>query len=180
MDLNINNYRERMNKVIEALERNLTTVRVGRASATIVDGIDILYYGISTPLKTLAIISVPEARQLLIKPYDKSILGAIEKAIFEANIGLTPTNDGETIRISIPPLTEERRKELVKQVKLIAEESKVSLRNVRHDLVRQIKKADMTEDETKRQMDKLQLLVDEYNKKIDEKYAEKEKDLLKI
>jgi len=180
MDVDVNNYRERMDKVIEALERNFTTVRAGRVSPSILDGIDISYYGVSTPLKSLATISIPEARQLLIKPYDKSVLGAIVKAIFEANIGVTPTNDGETIRIIIPPLTEERRLEFVKQVKVIAEESKISLRNIRHDLVNSIKKSDFAEDEEKKQMNRLQLLVDEYNKKIDEKFKQKEADLLKI
>ncbi len=180
MDSDINNYRIRMEKVMEALERNFTTVRAGRANPAILDDIEVLYYNVNTPLKSLATISVPEARQLLIRPFDKSSLGAIEKAIFEANIGLTPTNDGENIRITIPPLSEERRRELVKQVKEIAEESRISLRNLRHDIINDIKKQELSEDEEKQEINRLQSLIDEYNKKIDEKFKEKETSLLQV
>lgn len=170
----------RMDKVIEAIERNFTTVRAGRANPAILDGIMVPYYGTSTSLRALTNVSVPESRQLLIKPFDRSALGAIEKAIFEANLGLTPNNDGETIRIIIPALTEERRLELAKQVKLIAEEAKISLRNIRHDIINEMKKDELSEDEEKSAMNELQEYVNEYNKMIDDKLKEKEVDLLKI
>ena len=121
---------EKMDKALESLEKKFATVRAGRANPSSLDGIMVEYYGSMTPLKQLATISVPEARQLLIKPFDRSCLHAIEKGIFEANIGLTPNNDGESIRIVIPPLTEERRIELTKQVKAISEEGKVAIRNI--------------------------------------------------
>jgi ribosome recycling factor len=138
------------------------------------------YYGSMTPLKQLATISVPEARQLLIKPFDKSCLSAIEKAIFESNLGYTPGNDGETIRIVIPMLTEDRRKELVKQVKALAEEAKIALRNVRQDANNSIKKLELPEDEEKRGNERVQDLINEYNKIVDDKLKEKEKDLMTI
>ena len=135
------------------------------------------YYGVMTPLKQLATISVPEARQLLIKPFDKSCLADIEKAIFESNLGYTPGNDGETIRIVIPMLTEDRRKELVKQVKAISEEGKVAIRNIRHEA---IEKAELPEDEEKSKNNEVQNLVNEYNKIIDEKLKEKNEELLTV
>jgi ribosome recycling factor len=180
MDFNINNIKSRMDKVIEALEKNFSTVRAGRANPAILDGIMVSYYGTATPLRALTNISVPESRQLLIKPFDRSALGAIEKAIFEANLGLTPSNDGETIRIIIPALTEERRIELTKQVKLISEEARISLRNIRHDIINEMKQNDLSEDEEKNAMSRLQNAIDEYNKKIDDKLKEKDNDLLKI
>ena len=130
----------RMEEAIETLEKRFINVRAGRANPNMLDGIMVEYYGVPTPLKQLANISVPEARQLTIKPFDKSILGEIEKAIFEANIGITPNNNGEVIFLVIPALTEDRRKELVKQVKGIAEESKIALRNIRQDSNNDIKK----------------------------------------
>ena len=117
----INNTKERMNKALESVEKHFTSVRAGRANPSSLDGVMVSYYGVDTPLKQLATISVPEARQLQIKPFDRSCLSAIEKAIFESNLGYTPNNDGETIRIVIPVLTEERRIELTKQVKSLAE-----------------------------------------------------------
>jgi ribosome recycling factor len=177
MDYNI---REKFEKAIEAMERNFTTVRAGRANPAILDGISVSYYGMDTPLKQLANVSIPEARQLLIKPFDRSLLGPIEKAIFEANIGFTPNNDGENIRIIIPPLTEERRIELTKQVKTMAEEGKVAIRNIRHDIIDGIKKEALPEDEEKQRISKLQDYVDEYNKKVEEKLKQKETELLSV
>ena len=123
----------RMEETIEAMDKRFLNVRAGRANPSMLDGIMVEYYGALTPLKQLANISVPEARQLSIKPFDKGILGDIEKAIFEANIGLTPNNNGETVMLVIPELTEERRKEYVKEVKGIAEHAKIALRNIRQD-----------------------------------------------
>jgi len=172
--------KERMEKSILSLEDRFQTVRAGRANPRMLDGIMVSYYGVDTELKQLATISIPEARQLNIKPFDKSILSLIEKAIFEANIGVTPNNNGEMIYISIPPLTEERRKELVKQVKEYAEEGKISIRNIRRDMIDEIKKSEDSEDNEKMLIDKLQVVVDDYNKKIDLLTKEKEQELMSI
>jgi len=151
--------KEKMNKALESLDHRFATVRAGRANPSSLDGINVDYYGSSTPLKQLATISVPEARQLLIKPFDRSCLAAIEKAIFESNLGYTPNNDGETIRIIIPVLTEDRRKELTKQVKAMAEEGKVSIRNIRRDSLEDIEKQELSEDEKKHLENKVQDVV---------------------
>ena len=171
---------DKMDKTIENLQKRFTTVRAGRANPSSLDGIVVEYYGSMTPLKQLATISVPEARQLLIKPFDKSALGAIEKAILTSNLGYNPGNDGETIRIVIPELTEERRRELAKQVKSLAEEAKVSIRNIRHDAIEDVKKAELPEDEEKGMEKDIQDLVNEYNKKIDDLLKEKEQELLTV
>jgi len=171
---------EKMEKAIENLAHRFATVRAGRANPSSLDGIVVEYYGSMTPLKQLATISVPEARQLLIKPFDKGSLSAIEKAIITSNLGYNPGNDGETIRIVIPELTEERRKELAKQVKALAEESKISVRNIRHDALENVKKAELSEDEEKSLEKEIQDLVNEYNKKIESKLKEKEEELMTV
>ena len=176
----INLTEEKMNKTLDNLEHRFVTVRAGRANPSSLDGITADYYGSPTPLKQLATISVPEARQLLIKPFDRSCLGAIEKAIFESNLGYTPNNDGETIRIIIPVLTEERRKELTKQVRAMAEDAKVSIRNIRHDANEDIEKEEISEDEQKNLQNRVQDLVNKYNKLIDEKTKEKENELTTV
>ena len=179
-DLIIIETTENMDKTVENFEKRLGTVRAGRANPSSLDGVMVEYYGAMTPLKQLATISVPEARQLLIKPFDKSCLGAIEKAILASNLGYNPGNDGETIRIIIPELTEERRKELAKQVKAIAEDSKVSIRNIRHDSIEQVKKCELPEDDEKALEKDIQDLVNEYNRKIEAKLKEKEEELLTV
>jgi len=171
---------EKMKKAVEAMEKRFQTVRAGRANPSSLDGVVVNYYGVMTPLKQLATISVPEARQLLIKPFDKSCLSAIEKAIFESNLGYTPGNDGETIRIVIPMLTEERRKELVKQVKAMSEDGKVSIRNIRHESLEDLEVLELPEDEEKSKAAAIQNLVNEYNKIIDEKLKEKNEELLTV
>ena len=171
---------DKMDKTIENLEKRFTTVRAGRANPSSLDGVMVEYYGAMTPLKQLATISVPEARQLLIKPFDKSSLSAIEKAILASNLGYNPGNDGETIRIVIPELTEERRKELAKQVKAIAEEAKVSIRNIRRDGLEDVKKLELPEDELKGMEKDIQDLVNDYNKKIEDSLKEKEQELLTV
>ena len=171
---------DKMDKTIENLEKRFATVRAGRANPSSLDGVMVEYYGSMTPLKQLATISVPEARQLLIKPFDKSSLGAIEKAILTSNLGYNPGNDGETIRIVIPELTEERRKELAKQVKAISEDAKVSIRNIRHEGLEEVKKADLPEDIEKSMEKEIQDLVNDYNKKIEELLKRKEQDLLTV
>lgn len=174
------NTEEKMQSTISSLEMKFTNVRAGRANPSMLDGITIDYYGVQTPLKQLANISIPEARQLMIKPFDRSILNAIEKAIFEANIGITPNNNGECIFLVIPPLTEERRKELVKQVKNLAEEAKIALRNIRQDANTSIKNLKLPEDVEKEGNEDVQELINKYNKIIDEKLKEKEQDLMTI
>jgi ribosome recycling factor len=169
-----------MEKAVEAVEKRFTTVRAGRANPSILDGVMVEYYGVPTPLKQLATISIPEARQIQIKPFDKSCLHNIEKGIFEADLGLTPGNDGESIRIVIPALTEDRRKELIKQVKAISEEGKVSIRNIRRESIEDLEKEKLPEDEQKALEKEIQELVNEYNKKIDEKLKEKEEELLSV
>ena len=171
---------ERMKSAIDSLDNRFTTVRAGRANPAMLDGIMVEYYGVDTPIKQLANISIPEARQLSIKPFDKSVLGNIEKAIFEANIGLTPNNNGDCIFLVIPPLTEDRRKELVKQVKSMAEDAKIALRNIRQDANSDIKELELPEDDEKRGNEKVQDLINKYNKIVDEKLKEKEEELMTI
>ena len=180
MDDILLNTEEKMENTITSLENKFTNVRAGRANPSMLDGITVEYYGTATPLKQLANISVPEARQLMIKPFDKSILGGIEKAIFEANLGVTPNNNGECVFLVIPPLTEDRRRELVKQVKVLAEEGKIALRNIRQDANTQIKNLKLPEDEEKQGNEEVQELINKYNKIIDEKLKIKENDLMTI
>lgn len=171
---------EKMEKAIEALERRFTNIRAGRANPSILDGVMVNYYGVETPLKQLANISIPEARQLCIKPFDRGALGAIEKSIYEANIGLTPNNNGEIIILNIPALTEETRREYVKQAKNEAEEARIALRNIRQDANNDIKKLEVPEDDKKDGNDNVQELINKYNKTIDEKYKVKETELLSV
>lgn len=171
---------EKMDKAISTLEKRFTTVRAGRANPSSLDGIMVEYYGSMTPLKQLATISVPEARQLLIKPFDKGCLKDIEKAILASNLGYNPGNDGETIRIIIPELTEERRRELVKQVKALAEEAKVAIRNIRREGIEAVSKLEVSEDEEKGLEKDIQDIVNEYNKKVEAKLKEKEEELLTV
>ena len=180
MDTILLNTEEKMNGAIDSLERKFANVRAGRANPSMLDGITVEYYGVETPLRQLANISVPEARQLMVKPFDKSILGAIEKAIFEANLGVTPNNNGECVFLVIPALTEERRRELVKQVKTLAEEGRIALRNIRQDANNAIKNLKLPEDEEKNGNEEVQELINKYNKIIDEKLKEKENDLMTI
>ena len=170
----------RMEDTMSSLDKKFVNVRAGRANPGMLDGIAVEYYGVATPLKQLANISIPEARQLSIKPFDKSILGDIEKAIFEANIGLTPNNNGEVIFLVVPALTEDRRKELVKQVKGIAEEGRIALRNIRQDANSDIKKLKLPEDVEKSGNEEVQDLINKYNKVIDEKLKVKEQELMTI
>ena len=171
---------EKMEKTIENLLERFKTIRAGRANPAILDGVKVEYYGTPTPLNQLATVSVPEARRLQIKPFDKSCLANIEKAIFEADLGLTPNNTGELIFIAIPELTEDRRREFVKQAKALAEEAKIALRNIRQDANKALENLELPEDEEKRGNERVQDLINEYNKIVDEKLKEKEKDLMTI
>ena len=180
MDEILLNAEEKMESTINSLEYKFTNVRAGRANPSMLDGITVEYYGTETPLKQLANISVPEARQLMIKPFDRGILGGIEKAIFEANLGITPNNNGECIFLVIPPLTEDRRKELVKQVKSLAEEARIALRNIRQEANTGLKNLKLPEDTEKEGNNEVQDLINKYNKIIDEKLKLKEQDLMTI
>ena len=167
------------NAVLNLAER-FKTVRTGRANPSSLDKVMVNYYGAPTPLRQLANITVPEARQLLIKPFDKSALANIEKGIYEADLGYTPNNDGESIRIVIPDLTEERRRELVKQVKAMLEDAKVSIRNARRDGLDLVKKNEFPEDVEKKLEEDIQEIVNKYNKKAEEELELKEKDLMSV
>ena len=173
-------FNEKMDKALENLDKRFATVRAGRANPSSLDGIVVDYYGIMNPLKQLATIAVPEARQLLIKPFDKGALKDIEKAILASNLGYTPNNDGETIRIIIPELTEERRRELVKQVKALSEDAKVTVRNFRREALEDVSKCELPEDQEKGMEKDIQDIVNEYNKKIEAKLKEKEQELLTV
>ena len=174
------NAEEKMESTINSLEYKFTNVRAGRANPSMLDGITVEYYGVQTPLKQLANISVPEARQLMIKPFDRGVLGGIEKAIFEANLGITPNNNGECIFLVIPPLTEDRRKELVKQVKSLAEEARIALRNIRQEANTALKNLKLPEDTEKEGNEEVQELINKYNKIVDDKLKSKEQELMTI
>ena len=175
-----NEIKNKMNKVIENLESRYTTIRAGRANPNILHGVMVDYYGTPTPIQSLATISIPEARVLSIKPFDKSSLKNIEKAIYESNLGIAPTNNGEVIMLTVPELTGETRKNYVKQASQMAEEAKVALRNVRQDANNDIKKLELPLDEEKRGMERIQELISKYNKDIDSLLAEKEKELMTV
>ena len=164
----------RMEKVLENLESRYTTVRAGRANPNILNGITVEYYGTPTAINAVATVSVPEARQLMIKPFDKSLLKEIERAIYAAELGMAPTNNGEVIYLTVPELTEETRKNYVKQVKEMTEEAKIALRNIRQDANNDIKKDEYPEDEEKLYLDEVQEMINKYNVKVDEKFKEKE------
>ena len=169
-----------MEGAIESLEKRFTTIRAGRANPAILDRVMVSYYGADTPLKQLANISVPEARQLCIKPFDKSCLQAIEKGIYEANVGLTPNNNGEVIILNIPVLTEETRRDYVKQAKQMTEDAKIALRNIRQDANNDAKKLEISEDEKKSLADDIQELINKYNKIAEDKFKEKEQELMTV
>ena len=175
---------EQMNKAIKSLQVQMSKVRTGRATASVLDGISADYYGTPTPIKNLGQISTPEARLLQIQPFDKTAMTAIEKAILAANIGLTPGNDGNFIRISFPALTEDKRKAFVKDVKKIGEETKVAIRNIRRDQNEKVKAGEkdkkISEDESKKIQDEIQKITDNFIKEVDKVVEAKEKELLTV
>lgn len=175
---------DHMNKAIKSLQTQMSKVRTGRATAAVLDGIMADYYGTPTPVKNLGQISTPEARLLQIQPFDKSAIPAIEKSILAANIGLTPGNDGNFIRISFPALTEDKRKAFVKDVKKLGEDAKVAIRNVRRDQNEKVKAAEkdkkVSEDEAKKIQDEIQKITDNYIKEVDKVVDAKEKELLTV
>lgn len=180
----IKNGEQRMDKALEALKKEFALVRTGRANPAILNGVLVPYYGVPTPLNQIASISVPEAQQLLIKPFDKNILKEVEKAIQLADLNLVPLNDGTVIRINFPALTEQRRKELVKDVKGLAENAKVAIRNIRRDINDGIKKLEkdglISEDELNRENEKTQKLTDKFINLVDEMAKEKEDSIMTI
>ena len=173
-----------MQKTIEATQRSFNTIRTGRANASLLDKVMVDYYGAPTPLKSLASISTPDASTIMIQPYDKGSMGLIEKAISMSDVGLTPSNDGSVIRLNIPLLTSDRRKELVKLAAKYAEEGKVAIRNIRRDAMDSIRKqeknSEISKDESLDQQDDLQKLTNKYTSKIDELLAEKDKDITTV
>ena len=170
----------KFSKVIENLDARLATIRAGRANPGMLNGLMVNFYGTPTPIQSVANITVPEAKQLFIKPFDRNVLKEIDKAINEANLGIAPTNNGEMIILTIPALNEERRREYVKQAKDTAEDARIALRNVRQEENNDIKHLELSEDEEKRELDKVQDLVNKYNKIIDEKLKEKENELMQV
>ncbi len=180
----IKNAKDKMEKAIGAYQRELSTIRAGRASASLLDKINVEYYGASTPVNQLASVNVPEARMLTISPYDKTSLGEIEKAIMKSDLGITPTNDGTMIRIVIPALTEERRVELTKLVKKYGEEAKVAVRNIRRDANDELKKleksGDITEDELRNLTEVIQKETDLHITKVDSVTKDKEKEIMSV
>lgn len=175
---------EKMNKTIEALKKEFTTIRAGRANAQMLDKIRVDYYGTPTPVNQVGAISVPEPRTLMINPWDKTAMAEIEKAIRNSDLGLNPTNDGQVIRISVPALTEERRKDLAKQASKVAEEFKVRLRNERRDANDKLKKmekeGEITEDDLKKSQDEVQKITDKFIKEVDSLLKAKEQDIMAV
>jgi ribosome recycling factor len=175
---------ERMEKAIQALKRDLASLRAGRATPALLDKVTVEYYGTETPLNQMANISAPEPRMLVVQPWDKSALADIEKGILKSELGLTPTNDGNIIRITIPALTEERRAELVKVVKKTGEEAKVAIRNIRRDANDDVKKleknGDLSEDEARRGQDEIQKLTDKFIAEVDSIVNAKEKEIMEV
>lgn len=175
---------DRMQKAIETLDRDFKRLRTGRASVSLVDGIRVDYYGTSTPLSQLATLTIPDPRTIMIQPWDNSVIGDIEKSILKSELGLTPMNDGKVIRIGIPPLTQERRKDLVKVTRKMSEETKVAVRNIRRDaneMIKDLKKEkEISEDELFKGQEETQKITDDFIKKIDALFAGKEKEILEI
>jgi ribosome recycling factor len=175
---------EKMKRVVKALDDEFKTIRTGRATAALFENIRVDYYGQKTPLNQMATISIPEARMVIIQPWDRSVLAEVEKAIQRSDLSVNPNNDGKVIRISIPPLTEERRRELVKVARGIAEKSRVSVRNIRRDGNEELKKmqkaSEISEDEAKRGMEEIQKLTDRYIEEVNSLLQDKEKEIMEI
>jgi ribosome recycling factor len=184
MSAELNEIEQTMQKAVEATQRAFNTIRTGRANAALLDKVNVEYYGSPTPLKSLANISTPDASTLMVQPYDPSSISLIEKAISLSDVGLVPNNDGNVVRLNIPPLTNERRKEFVKIAAKYAEEGRVSVRNIRRDGIDQVRKqeknSDISEDESRDLQDEIQKLTDKYTAKIDEALADKEKDIMTV
>ena len=174
---------ENMQDAVKHLEKEFLKVRAGKASPAMLAGVRVEYYGVSTPIEQTSNINTPDARQIIIQPFDRSTINEIEKAILNANLGFNPQNEGDVIRINVPPLTEERRIDLVKKAKVITEDTKIGIRNARrhgNDEAKQLEKDGLPEDESKKLMDEIQKLTDNYSEKVDKLFEEKEKDILTV
>ncbi len=177
------NAEDRMDKAITAMKRDLTTLRAGKANPALLDRIQVEYYGAPTPLNQVANINTPDSRTLMIQPWDKTLIGAVEKAILKSDLGLNPSNDGSAIRISIPPLTEERRAELVKTSKKFGEEAKVAIRNIRRDAndsIKKLEKSAISEDESRGHQEDIQKATDKFIAEVDKVLAAKEKEIMEV
>jgi ribosome recycling factor len=184
LDLINNETNQRMQKAVESLKKDLSRIRTGRASPALLDGLTVDYYGSPMPINQIANISVPDARMIVVQPWEKNMLAPIEKAIQTSDLGLNPQNDGNQIRLPIPPLSEERRKDLFKNCKKIGEESKVAIRNIRRDSNEKLKKSEkdkeVTQDESKKGLDDIQKLTDKFIKTIDDLLVNKEKEIMEV
>ena len=178
--MNLDETEMKMMKAIENLEERYINIRAGRANPAMLNGVMVDFYGTPTPISSITNITVPEARQLFVKPFDRSTLKNIEHAIIAANLGINPTNNGEMIIITIPALTEDKRREYVKQAKALSEDAKVALRNIRQDANNEIKKLELPEDQEKSSLTEVQDLINKYNKIVDEKQKEKEEELMTV
>lgn len=177
------NAEERMEKAVSSLKKELASLRAGRATTSLLDRIQVEYYGTMTPVNQLGNLTLPDSRTLMIQPWDKSVMSAIEKAIMKSDLGLTPSNDGSTIRLIIPALTEERRQELVKLIKKYGEEAKVAIRNIRRDAnddIKKLEKTGMPEDESRRHQEDIQKQTDKYVAEIEKVLAAKEKEIMEV
>lgn len=175
---------DKMSAAVEALRKELVSIRTGRASLSLLDGISVDYYGTPTPINQVATLGMPDSRQITIQPWEQKLIGEIEKAILKSDLGLTPGNDGKTIRLNIPALTEERRKQLVKVVRKRAEEAKIAVRNVRRDIIDEVKKSEkeehISEDDVKKLQEEIQKITDSYVAKVDEVVRHKEKEIMEV
>lgn len=183
IELFLDDAKDTMEKALKHLNIELTKIRAGKASPTMLDGIQVEYYGVMSPINTVASITTPDARSIVVKPFEKKLIGEIEKAIRNSNLGLAPSNDGELIRLSIPPLTEERRRDLVKKVKQEIEVAKVNVRNIRkdtNDSIRKLTKEGVSEDAVKQGEERVQKLTDSFIARVDDVFAAKEKDILSV
>lgn len=181
LDETVQSMKESMEKAIQAFKRELARVRTGRANLALLDGIKVEYYGVPTPINQIAALAVPDPRLITIKPWDKKLIGPIEKAIVAADLGLTPSNDGDIVRIPIPPLTTERRRELVRQVRKMAEECKVAVRNIRREHKGRIDKAEgLPEDDKHRTLDRIDKETDTFIKRVDSLLEAKEKEIMEL
>lgn len=175
---------EKMSGAVEALKKDFTSIRTGRASLALLDGLHVDYYGTQTPISQVATLGIPESRQITIQPWEQKLIPELEKAILKSDLGLTPSNDGKTIRLTIPPLTEERRKQLVKVVKKRAEEARIAIRNIRRDIIDELKKTEkekhLSEDDVKKFHDEVQKITNSYVDKVDDVLQHKEKEIMEV
>ncbi|MBI3592070.1 MAG: ribosome recycling factor [Nitrospirae bacterium] len=175
---------DKMNGAMESLKKDIVSIRTGRASLSLLDGINVDYYGTPTPVNQVATLGMPDARQITIQPWEQKLIPEIEKAILKSDLGLTPGNDGKTIRLNIPSLTEERRKQLVKVVRKRAEEAKIAVRNIRREIIDEVKKTEkekhLSEDDVKKFQEEIQKLTDSYIGKVDEVLQHKEKEIMEV